>query len=73
MEMHTAARSRLRWLKEIEPYAFAELVFQRDMRQFAKGYTRVKQQSDLEEQLTVHFQDKSFARAIAREMMMYGN
>ncbi|WP_425464185.1 DUF6061 family protein [Paenibacillus lentus] len=35
MEMHTAARSRLRWLKEIEPYAFAELVFQRDMRQFA--------------------------------------
>ncbi|WHX49767.1 hypothetical protein QNH46_03540 [Paenibacillus woosongensis] len=43
------------------------------MRQFAKGYTRVKQQSDLEEQLTVHFQDKSFARAIAREMMMYGN
>lgn len=40
MEMHTAARSPLRWLKENAPYAFAELIFQRGIKQFAKGYSR---------------------------------
>ncbi|KOP68474.1 hypothetical protein AMS62_26950 [Bacillus sp. FJAT-18019] len=75
MEMHAAARSRLRWMKENEPYAFAELVIQGDMKQFAKEYSReyLKQQNDFEEQLTVHFQDKTYAQAIAREMMMYGD
>ncbi|WP_339257295.1 hypothetical protein [Paenibacillus sp. FSL R5-0713] len=43
------------------------------MKQFAKEYSRehLKQQNDMEEQLTVHFQDKTYAQAIAREMMMY--
>ncbi|KOP67950.1 hypothetical protein AMS62_23845 [Bacillus sp. FJAT-18019] len=75
IEMHAAARSRLRWMKENEPYAFAELVIQGDLKQFAKEYSReyLKQQSDLEEQLKVHFQDKNYAQAIAREMMMYSD
>lgn len=73
IEMHTAARSLLRWMKENEPYAFAELVIQGDLKRFAKEYSRehLKKQNDLEEQLTVHFQDKTYAQAIAREMMMY--
>lgn len=73
IEMNPAARSCLRWMKENEPYACAELFIQGDIKQFAKEYSRehIKQQNDLEEQLTVHFQDKTYAQAIAREMMMY--
>ncbi|MNW58449.1 hypothetical protein D3C74_363160 [compost metagenome] len=73
IEMHPAARSYLRWMKENEPYTFVKLVIQGDVKKFAKGYSReyLKQQNDLEEQLTLHFQDKTYAQAIAREMMMY--
>ncbi|MCC3381773.1 DUF6061 family protein [Paenibacillus farraposensis] len=73
IEMLPEARSYLRWMKEKEPYTFAELVIQGDLKQFAKGYSReyLKQQNDLEDQLTIHFQDKTYAQAIAREMMMY--
>ncbi|MNP85918.1 hypothetical protein D3C76_1858680 [compost metagenome] len=71
--MNAAARSHLKWMKENEPYEFAELVIQGDLKQFAKEYSReyIKQQTDLEKQLTLYFQDKSYAQAIAREMMMY--
>jgi hypothetical protein len=71
--MHTAARSRLRWLKENEPYTFAKLVLQRDLKQYSNEYSRnyVQQQNELEQQLTIHFQDKAYTQAIAREMMMY--
>lgn len=66
-------RSYLRWMKEKEPYTFAELVLQGDVKQFAKRYSReyLKQQTDLEKQLTIHFQDKSYAQAIAGEMMVH--
>ncbi|WP_373888231.1 DUF6061 family protein [Paenibacillus polymyxa] len=39
IEMHTAVRSRLRWMKENEPYAFAELVIQGDMKQLPRSIT----------------------------------
>lgn len=73
IQIHPAARSYLRWMKENEPYAFAELVIQGNVKQFAKEYSReyLKQHNDLEEQLKLHFQDKTYAQAIAREMMMY--
>ncbi|MNO25519.1 hypothetical protein D3C76_153590 [compost metagenome] len=75
IEMHPAARAHLKWMKENEPYTFAGLIIQGDVKQFANEYSReyLKQQNDLEEQLTLHFQDKSYAQAIAREMMMYSD
>ncbi|WP_010500602.1 DUF6061 family protein [Paenibacillus elgii] len=50
IEMHAAARPRLRWMKEND-----EFVIQGDLKQFAKDYSReyLKQQNDLEEQLTL--------------------
>lgn len=69
---HAAARSRLIWLKEKEPFAYAELVLNNDLKQYAKEYSReyLKQQNELTEQLANHYQDKAYAQAIAREIMM---
>lgn len=72
---HAAARSRLIWLKEKEPFTYAELVLQHDLKRYAEDYSReyMKQQNELEEQLADHFQDKAYAQAIAREIMMRGD
>lgn len=72
---HAAARSRLVWLKEKEPFAYAELVVQNDLKRSAEEYSReyLKQQNELAEQLAVHYQDKAYAQAIAREIMMRGD
>lgn len=75
LDMHAAVRSRLVWLKEKEPFAYAGLVLQNDLKRYAKEYSReyLEQQNELEEQLTLHFQDKAYAKAIAREIMMRGD
>jgi len=75
LDTHAAARSRLIWLKEKETFAYAELVLQHDLKRYAEEYSReyLKQQNELAEQLADHYQDKAYAQAIAREIMMRGD
>lgn len=75
LDTHAAARSRLIWLKEKEPFTYAELVLQHDLKRYAEEYSReyLKQQNELTEQLETHYQDKAYAQAIAREIMMRGD
>jgi hypothetical protein len=74
-DMHASARSHLIWLKEKEPFTFAELVLSNNLKRYAEEYSReyLKQQDELAEQLEAHYQDKAYAQAIAREIMMRGD
>lgn len=69
------SRSKLIWLKDNESSTYAELAItgrlQEFLDQYAESYHR--QQDTIEKQLTKHFNgDKTYAAAIAREIMMYG-
>lgn len=57
LDTNAAARSRLIWLKEKEPFVYAELVLQHDLKRYAEEYSReyMKQQNELAEQLADHF------------------
>lgn len=74
-DMHASARSHLIWLKEKEPFTYAELVLSNNLKRYAEEYSReyLKQQDELAEQLEAHYQDKAYAQAIAREIMMRGD
>jgi len=74
LDTHAAVRSRLVWLKENEPFTYAELILHNDLKRYSKEYSREyqKQQKELEDRLDVHYQDKAYAQAIAREIMMRG-
>lgn len=75
LDTNAAARSHLIWLKEKEPFAYAGLVLQHDLKRYAEEYSReyMKQQNALAEQLADQYQDKAYAQAIAREIMMRGD
>jgi len=74
-DMHASARSHLIWLKENEPFAYAELVLNNNVKRYAEEFSReyLQQQNELAEQLEAHYQDKAYAQAIAREIMMRGD
>ncbi|MCD9020584.1 DUF6061 family protein [Cohnella silvisoli] len=40
LDTHAAARSRLIWLKEKEPFAYAEFVLNNDLKRYAEEYSR---------------------------------
>ncbi|WP_169733285.1 hypothetical protein [Cohnella panacarvi] len=46
-----------------------------NLKRYAEEYSReyLKQQNELEKQLEAHYQDKAYAQAIAREIMMRGD
>lgn len=74
--LHTdmIGRSKLAWLKDNEPFTYAELVItdrlQSFLDQYAESYHR--QQETVEKQLTRHFNgDRAYAASVAREIMMY--
>lgn len=71
LDMHMVARSRLIWLKENEPYSYAEWVIHDDVKYYAAEYSHeyLKQQNELADQLAGHYQDQAYAEAIAREIM----
>lgn len=75
LDMHASARSHLIWLKEKEPFTYAELVITNNLKRYVEKYRReyLMQQNELAEQLEAHYQDKAYAQAIAREIMMRGN
>lgn len=75
--MHTdiIGRSKLVWLKDNEPSTYAELVLKGVLQDFLDQYTESyhRQKNTIEKQLTEHSNgDKTYAAAIAREIMMYG-
>lgn len=75
--LHTdmISRSKLVWLKDNEPFTYAELIIKGALQDFLDQYTESyqQQQNTIEKQLTVHFNgNKAYAAAIAREIMMYG-
>lgn len=75
--LHTdiISRSKLVWLKDNEPFTYAELVVKGDLQDFLDQYAEsyYQQQDIIEKQLIKHFNgDKAYAAAIAKEIMMYG-
>lgn len=67
-------RSKLIWLKDNESSTYAELYITGGLQSFLDQYTESyhRQQDIIEKQLTEHFDgDKTYAAAIAREIMMY--
>jgi len=67
-------RSKIVWLKDNEPSTYAELVITGRLQDFLDQYAESchRQQDTIEKQLTEHFNgDKTYAAAIAREIMMY--
>lgn len=74
--LHTGiiGHSKLVWLKENEPSAYAELAITGRLQDFIDQYTESyqQQQDTIEKQLTAHFNgDKAYTAAIAREIMRY--
>ena len=67
-------RSKLVWLKDIEPSTYVELVITGKLQNFLDQYAESyhNQQDTIEKQFTEHFNgDKAYAAAITREIMMY--
>lgn len=68
LNMHMVARSRLMWLKENEPYFYAEWVIHDDVKHYAAEYSReyLQQQNALADQLAAHYQDRAHAEAYCK-------
>lgn len=74
--LHTGiiGRSKLTWLKENEPSTYADLAITGQLQDFIDQYAQSynQQQTTIKKQLTEHFNgDKTYAAAIAREIMRY--
>lgn len=70
-----ATRSKLIWLKDNEPFTYAELYITGRLQDFLDLYAEsyYRQKDIIEKQFAEHFKgDKAYAASIAREIMMYG-
>jgi hypothetical protein len=75
LNTNITTRSKLEWLKDNEPFTYAELVITGKLQDFLDQYDEsyYRQHDTIEKQLIEHFNgDKACAVAIAREIMMYG-